>query len=98
MAVVAEAYEAPTTIRKAMLPLLKKLVLLGGFEVMFHRSTRRGPDRRQCHSSTGSSAIDSDLWHINEPLARCSYECTRQKPSCGCLSRRKNDAKNSRTN
>ena len=37
MAVVAEAYEAQTTITKAMLPLLKKLVLLGGFEFMRHR-------------------------------------------------------------
>ena len=39
MAVVADAYEAQTTITKAMLPLLKKLDLLGGFEFMFHRST-----------------------------------------------------------
>jgi len=37
MAVVAEAYEAHTTITKAMLPLLKKLVLSGGFEFMRHR-------------------------------------------------------------
>jgi len=37
MAVVAEAYEAQTTITKAMLPLLKKLVLLEGFELMRHR-------------------------------------------------------------
>jgi hypothetical protein len=37
MAVVAEAYEAQTTITKAMLPLLKKLALSGGFEFMRHR-------------------------------------------------------------
>jgi len=34
MAVVAEAYEAQTTITKAMLPLLKKFGLLEGLEVM----------------------------------------------------------------
>jgi hypothetical protein len=34
MAVVAEAYEAQTTITKAMLLLLKKLVLLEDFEGM----------------------------------------------------------------
>ena len=37
MAVMAEAYEAQTTITKAMLPLLKKLGLLGGFGFMRHR-------------------------------------------------------------
>jgi hypothetical protein len=37
MAVMADAYEAQTTITKAMLPLLKKLVLLGGCEFMRHR-------------------------------------------------------------
>jgi hypothetical protein len=37
MAVVAEAYEAQTTITKAMLPLLKKLGLSGGLEFMRHR-------------------------------------------------------------
>jgi len=31
---VAEAYEAQTTITKATLPLLKRLVLLPGFEFM----------------------------------------------------------------
>ena len=35
--VVAEAYDAQTTITKAMLPLLKNLVLLGGFEFIRHR-------------------------------------------------------------
>jgi hypothetical protein len=34
MAVVAEAYEAQTTITKATLPLLKNLVLLAGFAFM----------------------------------------------------------------
>jgi len=34
MAVVAEAYEAQTTITKAMLLLLKNLGLLEGFECM----------------------------------------------------------------
>jgi hypothetical protein len=45
MAVVAEAYEAQTTITKAMLPLLKNLVLLGGLEFMRHhfREMRSGP-------------------------------------------------------
>ena len=37
MAVVAEAYEAQTTITKAMLPVLRKLVLLAGFEFIRHR-------------------------------------------------------------
>jgi hypothetical protein len=37
MAVVAEAYEAPTTITKAMLPLLKNRGLSGAFEVMRRR-------------------------------------------------------------
>jgi len=43
MAVVAEAYEAQTTITKAMLLLLKKLVLLGGFEFMLHRLEETRP-------------------------------------------------------
>ena len=45
LAVVAEAYEAQTTITKAMLPLLKNLVLLGVFEFMRHRfqETRSAP-------------------------------------------------------
>ena len=37
MAVVAEAYEAQTTITKAMLPLLQKLALLEAFEFMRRR-------------------------------------------------------------
>jgi hypothetical protein len=52
MAVVAEAYEAQTTITKAMLPLLKTLVLSGGFEFMRHRF-ENAVGRGQWHSNTG---------------------------------------------
>ena len=56
MAVVAEAYEAQTTITKAMLPLLKKLVLLEGFEFMRHRfgalhqKSKESAEGAQCES------------------------------------------------
>jgi hypothetical protein len=65
MAVVAEAYDAQTTITKAMLLLLKNFVLLRGFEFMRYRFLGdRFPDC-QPHSNTAPPAIDSDFSHVD---------------------------------
>jgi hypothetical protein len=65
MAAVAEAYEAQTTITKAMLPLLKNLVLFRGVELMRYRVAGNASGTAdKCHSNTGPPAADSDFSHV----------------------------------